>query len=190
MAMNKTALIIHGAYGNPAENWFPWLREQLEALGYEVVTPPLPTPKHQHLEMWLERVEEYRQEWGDENTIFIGHSIGAAFVLRLLMSHTGEPIRAAFLVAGFITQLGDPKFDKLNASFLANSFDWERIKENCQKFFVYHSDNDPYVQLAKGEEMAKKLGVQITMVPDAGHFNAEAGYTEFDRLLQNIKALK
>lgn len=185
----KRAAIIHGAYGNPEENWFPWLKEELEKLSYEVFTPPLPTPKHQHLEMWLEKVEQYRRSWGDKDTLFIGHSIGAAFVLRMLMSHIGEPIKASFLVAGFISELGDPKFDKLNASFLTNPFDWEEIKRNCQQFFVYHSDNDPYVPLEKGEELASKLVIEVTLIKEAGHFNEDAGYTSFEKILDDIKKL-
>ena len=188
--MSKKAAIIHGAYGSPDENWFPWLSEELEKIGYTVYRPDFPTPKKQSLENWKDRFEEYRQPWGDKDTILIGHSIGAAFVLRMLMSHNDEPIKAAFLVAGFTTQLGDPEFDKLNASFLANPFDWELIRKNCQQFFVYHSDNDPYVPLEKGEELASSLGVQVALVKDAKHFNEEAGYTEFQEILGDIKALE
>lgn len=25
----KKALLLHGAYGNPTENWFPWLQQKL-----------------------------------------------------------------------------------------------------------------------------------------------------------------
>ena len=29
-------IIIHGIYGHPEENWFPWLKNKLEGMGYEV----------------------------------------------------------------------------------------------------------------------------------------------------------
>jgi predicted alpha/beta-fold hydrolase len=35
----KTAFIIHGAYGKSRENWFSWLKEELEKEGYQVYVP-------------------------------------------------------------------------------------------------------------------------------------------------------
>ena len=34
--------IIHGSFGNPGENWFPWLKIQLVNCGHEVITPTFP----------------------------------------------------------------------------------------------------------------------------------------------------
>ena len=33
----KTALIIHGAFGSPTENWIPWLKAELEKTGHSQV---------------------------------------------------------------------------------------------------------------------------------------------------------
>jgi hypothetical protein len=35
----KTAIIIHGTGGSPDENWFPWMKTQLEEQGYRVFVP-------------------------------------------------------------------------------------------------------------------------------------------------------
>ncbi len=53
---------------------------------------------------------------------------------------------------------------------------------------MFHSDNDPYVPLEKAKELAKKLGVELIMVKNAGHFNEKAGYTKFELLLEKIKS--
>ncbi len=41
--------IIHGAYGNPKENWFPWLKSELESLNHKVIIPEFSTPNEQNL---------------------------------------------------------------------------------------------------------------------------------------------
>ena len=177
-------VIIHGTYGHPKENWFPWLKSELEKLDCRVFVPKFPTPKNQSLENWLKVFEEYKQ-YLDENSIVIGHSLGPAFLLNII-EKVDKPIKAAFFVSGFTGLLNHP-IDKINKSFVDKSFDWQGIRQNCPKFFVFHSDNDPYVPLEKSKEFAKNLGVSVILVKNAGHFNEKAGYTKFDLLLNKIK---
>ena len=35
-------------------------------------------------------------------------------------------------------------------------------------------------------ELARQLGIELTFIPDSGHFNASAGYTKFERLLGEV----
>lgn len=183
----KNAFIIHGAYGSPQENWFPWLKVELEKLGYKVIVPQFPTPDGQNLKSWLEVFEQYKSELNSD-TVIIGHSIAVAFIFRVL-EQLDHPIKAAFLIAGFIRGLDNSEVDQINASFYDEPFDWEKIRSNCQTFVCFNSDNDPYVPLEQGEEAAKNLGVDVTLVKDAGHFNTASGYTSFPLLLGKIKAI-
>jgi predicted alpha/beta hydrolase family esterase len=167
--------IIYGAYGNPQENWFPWLKEELNA-----VVPKFPTPKNQSLENWLKILDSF-----EEDSIVIGHSLGVPFILNLLEK---SKVKAAFFVAGFVSELGNDKFDKINESFYLD-FNWDKIKKNCKKFYIFHSDNDPYVHLEKAEELQEKLNGELIIVPKAGHFNEAAGYDKFELLLEKIKSI-
>jgi len=178
-------IIVHGAYGHPGENWFPWLKSELEKLGCVVFVPKFPTPENQSLQNWLKVFEDYKQ-YLDENSIVVGHSLGPAFLLSIL-ENLDRPIKAAFFVSGFIGFLGNPEFDEVNKSFVDKRFDWQKIRRNCPKFFVFHSDDDPYVPLEKAEQLAKNLGVGVTLVKDAGHFNESAGYANFELLLGKIR---
>jgi len=177
--------IIHGAYGNPKENWFPWLKSELEKLDCRVFVPKFPTPENQSLKSWLEVFGNYKQ-YLNESSIVVGHSLGPAFLLNIL-EKLDRPIKAAFFVSGFLDLLGNPDFDDINKSFVEKSFDWQKIKQNCPNFFVFHSDNDPYVPLEQAKKLAKNLGVDLILVKNAGHFNEKAGYTNFKLLLEKIK---
>ena len=86
---------------------------------------------------------------------------------------------------GFADKL-DNDFDELNRTFYGR-FDWNSIKNNCEKFFVFHSDNDPYVPLEKARTLAKSLDAHFILIKNAGHFNEAAGYMRFDKLLETIK---
>lgn len=179
--------ILHGSMGSPAGNWFPWLKQELESLGHAAIVPKFPTPQGQSLASWR---STFDREFGFQNltatSALIGHSLGAAFALRILCE-APEPIAACFLVAGFMRQLGLPKFDDLNRSFLLDPFDWEQLRSRAGLFIIYSSDNDPYVPLALGEELAGHLQAEHRIVPGGGHLNAEFGFNQFPLLLQDFE---
>lgn len=178
-------ILIHGAYGNPKENWFPWLKLRLEEEGHEVIIPQFPTPEEQSLDSWMRVLNKYPI---DKNTILIGHSLGCALILRRL-EMSSRRIEAAFLVAGFVGDIGNEKFDSINKSFFDSELDWNLIKQNSNHFLVYASDNDPYVPLEKEKALAEHLGVELQIIKKAGHLNKKAGYDTFSKLLEDIKSL-
>ena len=45
-------IIIHGTGGHPDRNWFPWLKQEVIALGYRAAVPAFPTPSGQSLRTW------------------------------------------------------------------------------------------------------------------------------------------
>lgn len=176
-------IIIHGVYSNPEENWFPWLKGKLEVMGYEAIVPKFPTPLDQSLDSWTRVFSQYENKINEE-TVLVGHSLGAAFILNYL-EKTGKKIKAAILVAGFHKLLGS-QYDELNKTFVGKEFNWDKIKSNCGKFFIFASDNDEYIQSEIGEELAKNLNAQFNLIHGGGHLNKKAGYGEFPLLLEKI----
>jgi hypothetical protein len=173
--------IFHGAYGHPGENWFPWLKAELEKLGATVIVPKFPTPADQSLESWMNVVGLYQI---GPNDVLIGHSIGAALAMKILEEHK---VKAAFLVAGFIGELGFSNVDGINSSFFKEPMRYNRMRINCKKIFVIGSDNDPYVPLAQTNALAKNLMVEPIVVTGAGHFNAKSGYIRFPMIIKLLK---
>lgn len=178
-------IITHGTGGSPDGNWFPWLKAELEKIGHRVFVPMLPTPKDQSLDNWLNVFKGY-ERYLDENTVVVGHSLGAAFLLTVI-EKLDRPIKAAYFIAGFIGLIGNAEFDELNKTFTTKDFDWVKIKRNCKRFYVIGSDNDPYVKSEKGVELAGNLGAEHIVLENAGHINEDAGYVKFDLLLELIK---
>jgi len=211
--------IIHGSFGSPSGNWFPWLEKNLKNLGHEVYVPKFPIedydsfskalkkdptlkPQNQNLENWMNTFQKYVPKI-DEETIFIGHSLGPAFILNVL-EKINVKVRACILVSAFLGRIGIPEFDAVNDSFYNKKFEWWKIKRNCNEFFVVSSDDDPYVpfKLTKDfrknlerEENTKKTTIsqntkcKFKLIKNGKHLNLEAGYNKFDYLLKLIQKL-
>ncbi len=177
--------IIHGTGGYPEENWFPWLKKELEMLGCRVFIPQFPTPENQTPETWSKVFSKYKKDFTPD-TILVGHSLGGTFALRIL-EDSAVQIRAAFIVAASIGVL-PIKYYETDKPYLAKPFDWKKIKGSARKIYVFHSEDDPLVSVGNGKELAKNLGVEPILYKNAGHFNAKAGYTHFEELLERIKA--
>ena len=175
--------IIHGVYANPESNWFSWLKKALEQGGYEVIVPKMPTPVGQTLDAWLRVFLEVENKINEE-TVLIGHSLGAAFILSWL-EQTQKKVKAAYLVAGFFQLLNSP-YDEINKTFVEKQFNWEKIKSNCGKFFVIASDNDQYISLDISRQLSENVNGLLEIVHDGGHLNKEAGYEEFPLLFDSI----
>jgi len=177
--------IFHGTEGYPEENWFPWLKLELEQKGYKVFVPQFPSPPvvPAKISEWHDVLKDFRQ-YINEDTILIGHSLGGIFTLRIL-EKLEYPVKAAFFVGTPIGVRPIANYDRDNA-FSGFTFDFETIKKKAQHFVVFQSDNDPYVGLENGNELAKNLGVELSFLPNAGHFNKKAGYTKFEDLRDKV----
>lgn len=181
----KKAVVIHGTMGSPMGNWFPSVATSLRGAGFQTFVPQFPTPSGQTLENWL---RHFQAEVGELNqdSLLIGHSVGAVFVLRLL-ERLKTPIDTAVLVSGFTGVLGLPEYDALNATFVAGAFDWRQIQSNAKNVICLCGDKDPYVPFEQGMEIADALGVENLVVNDGGHLNAEFGFDSFPRLLEELE---
>lgn len=180
----KTAIIIHGTGWNPKENWFPWMKQQLEIKWYQVFVPAFPTPHNQSLETWLEVFEDYKKHVNPE-TIFIAHSVWPAFVLSVL-EQLDTSVKACYFAAGFLELIQIPEFDLLNETITARQFNWEKIHTNCKNFYMCHGSDDPYVPLHSAEILAENLWIEIDIIEWGWHLNDESGYTSFEYLLEKI----
>ena len=183
--MNNTIFIFHGTEGYPEENWFPWMKEKLEANGCNVIVPQFPSPPvvPAKISEWFDVLEKYEKSI-NEDSILIGHSLGGIFTLRILEKLNFE-VRAVVFVGTPIGVKPILNYDR-DSSFSGFDFDWNIIKSKAKDFIVYQSDTDPYVGLENGKQLASKLNAKLTFVPNAGHFNKKAGYTEFPDLLEKL----
>ena len=183
MSKFSNAFIFHGTAGSPEGNWFPWLKKELEDKGIPTVVPRFPTPEGESLEAWFEILEAEEQKV-NADSLLIGHSKGGMFLLKLL-EKLEQPVDTAVFVAAPIGVKPILYYEE-DKKFSNFDFDWQRIVSKANTFIVFHSDNDSYVSMANGEELASHLGVELTFIPNAGHISASSGFTTFQPLSDKL----
>lgn len=193
-------VIFHGSFGTPKENWFPWLKKELETLGHEVIVPqfPIDTWNHvtqlgkehtsdiQNLDSWMETFDiVYKQNFQiKEKLCFVGHSLGCVFILHILEKYNLQ-LDSAIFVAPFLDKLKDVwQIDIVNDSFYKSDFDFKKFQKLIPISYSLYSTTDPYVPKEKAVMFAKNINSSIIEVNNVGHFNADAGFTKFPLVLE------
>lgn len=179
----KRVVIVHGYTGYPDKNWFPWLRVELEKIGFEVVTPTMPNTEAPVFNEWLQYLSEVVGE-PDKDTILVGHSLGCPTILRYLESlDNGHRIGGVVLVAGFAEPL--PTLPELD-DFTVGPWDDRKIMEAVDKMILVSSDNDDKVPFYMAENMQKRFGAELRVLHRAGHINEKSGHFRVPEVLDEI----
>lgn len=184
--MNKRVYIIHGWDGYPEEGWFPWLKTELEKKSFQVYVPAMPEPAEPKIEAWVSHLSKVVGD-ADENTYFIGHSIGCQTILRYLESlPTDKKVAGAFFVAGWFTlmNLETDEEKEIAKPWLETSIDFDKVKQHTKKFFAVFSDDDDVVPQENKKLFEERLGAKTTMEHGQGHFSGGDGVKELPVILE------
>jgi predicted alpha/beta hydrolase family esterase len=187
----KRAVIVHCWGGKPDYCWYPWAKQQLEAGGFTVALPAMSETDTPKLSAWLpELVKTIGQP--DEELFLIGHSLGCVTIMRYLESlPAGVKVGGIVFVAGFTDNLGYPELE----NFFRTPLDLGAVKSHLEPGAVFiHSDNDKYVDVKYGEELAEKLAGKLMVFPGMGHFSgpldSKDSCTELPAVMEAIKELE
>jgi predicted alpha/beta hydrolase family esterase len=175
--------VIHGYGSGPNQNWFPWLKSEVERMGVEVNVLTMPDTNSPICLEWVGHLESVATN-PNEDTYFVGHSLGCITILRYLNNLSeNAKVGGVVLVAGFASPI---HFTELN-SFFEKPLDREKIKKITKKIIAINSDNDPHVPYWQAEELANNFDAELVIVPGGKHLNKSAGFGEFLLLLNKLK---
>ncbi len=187
----KNAIIIHGKpskkeYYDPDQasssnyHWFPWLQKQLVVHDIFAQTPEIPNAWQPNYEIWTKEFERYELT---PETILVGHSCGAGFLVRYLSEHKDLKVGKVVLVAPWI----DPFRDEDTGSF----FDFEidpNLAERASGVTIFNSDDDDHSVHETVKFIREKVkDVNYREFHNYGHFCLSNMKTEkFPELLDEI----
>ena len=167
----KRVFLIHGWEGNPEKDWFVWMKNELEQRGFNVGAPAMPDSMDPKMDAWVSHLANTVGN-PNEETYFIGHSLGCITILRYLETlQENQKIGGAVLVAGFGHNLEYEGYENELLSFFQTPVDWEDMKKHCAKFVAIHSEDDPFVPIKHNNLFQEKLGARSIVEQGRGHYN-------------------
>lgn len=183
----KNAVILHGmcdreeyegdGYPSPSNHhWLPWLQKQLLVRGYECQTPEMPTPYKPQYNEWKAVIDRFPLH---EETVLIGHSGGAGFLLRWLSKHQ-QSVDKLILVAPWL----DP--DRYLGNFLNGSLAPDLLTR-VNELHVFYSSDEPVSGVQETVELITDTydAARIHNFTDRGHFTLNGmGTDKFPELLR------
>lgn len=147
-----------------------------------MIIPQMPNPAKPKKQSWVKALRKVAGKV-DENTIFVGHSLGVITILRFL-----ETLDRRQIVGGTISVAGRivkrETFHPLNHFFIP-PLQWKKIKNNG-KFIGIYSADDSVVSLRDAQEFKKNLRAKLIIEKNRGHFSHEDKVFKLPSLLKAI----
>lgn len=187
MSNKKKVIFVQGhGMSSPTEvtDWPSNLDRELNNKGFDFIALAMPNPMYPDVHEWLNFLNSQNIQV-DENTYFVGHSLGCITVCRYLENLAEKSVAGGCVfVAGFSSFPNIP----LLRDFCLLPLDFSKVRMHSKKFTVILSDNDHVIPRSFSEEFAKKLEANIIVEHKKGHFIA--GTKEIPSVLDSILKLE
>lgn len=172
----KKVYLIHGWGGGPeSESWFPWIKQEMRKKGFDVEIPKMPNSENPKINEWVGFLKKTIKSL-DENTYFIGHSIGCQAILRYLEQlPENVKIKGVIFVAGWFdlldTSYEEEEEKEIAKPWIQTPIKFEKVKKHTNNFLAIFSEDDPCVPLSDSKKFKEKLNAKIIIKKNEEHFN-------------------
>lgn len=181
----RRVFIIHGWGGHSGEGWLAWLGSELRSRGFEVQVPDMPDTDNPHIEAWLSQLAGL-VGIPDQDTYFVGHSIGCQTILRYVASLTSS-VGGMVLVAPWVrlpTIFEEEK--EIAKPWLETPIDFEKVRAHGGKVVALLSDDDEDAPVEDAGFFEKELGARATILAGRGHFTEADGAWQLPEALASV----
>ncbi len=192
--MSGRVFIVHRWGGNPESDWYPYLRDELESLGFDVVVPEMPDSENPKIDSWVAKLKEIVGDL-DRESYFVGHSVGCQTILRYLAGvESGKAGGAVFvapwihLIEATIAEEG-PEVAEIARPWIETEIDFSKVRERAERFICIFSDNDSFVPMGDKDIFREMLGAETKVLHDRGHFSQDDGCYKLPEVLEEFSKL-
>ncbi len=191
--MNKIYM-VHCWDGTKDDGWYPWLDEKINDENNKVIRFNMPNTENPKIKEWVSELDK-QVDILNENTYFIGHSIGCQTILRYLENKNVDKIGGILFVAPWLDLLPEAIEDEDSyntaSPWIHTNINFDKIKSITNNINCIFSDNDYFVSLSQKEKFEEVLNAKTIVVNDKGHISSEDGVNElsdiYDKTLEMLK---
>ena len=177
--MNKKILLLHGWGGSDFPHWQSWVAGEIAKDYGEVCFLKFSDFDAPKLSLWKQELQKKLQSFQPD--IVVCHSLANTLWFHLCNSTTMKTIEYLYLVAPPSLTCKVPELQEF-FPILAPSNLYAK-----NSLLVGSSDN-PYMHTNELESLASRLNINVKLLKNAGHINAQSGYGEWPWILKELQA--
>lgn len=184
MAQPYNIYVVHGYTANSQANWYPDLKNHLESENVAIHIFDMPNSHAPVEKEWLDFLEAKITNF-DEKSIYIGHSLGCATILKFLEDKNTDNIESLFLVSGFVENSPIPELSE----FVKEKINYAKFIKTISNRIVISAEDDDIIPYQYSEILAKKLNAQFNLLRTGKHFIDRDGFIKFLYLTNLIQEM-
>ncbi len=187
--MEKRVFIVHGWGGNSNELLHKLLKERFSKKGFHVFVPEMPNSNKPKINEWVSHLSRIAGKV-DENTYFIGHSIGCQTIMRYLEKLDEKDMTGEYIfIAGWfnLDNMESDEEKEIANPWIKNKINLKRVKNIVKEIKVYLSSNEFYGLVGENTKIFKeKLSAKVIIEKDMGHFTDEEGKEKLSKFVSKL----
>ncbi len=188
----KKIYLVHCWGGTSDDGWYPWLDRKISNNDNEVIRFNMPNTGSPTISSWVEMLNSKVNNL-DENTYFIGHSIGCQTIMRYLEKKDVSKIGGMLFVTPWLDLLPkaieDEESYNIAYPWLNEPISFDKIKNFTNNIYCIFSDDDYFVSLEQEKEFKNKLDANTIIVSNKGHISQDDNVYELQEILDLSKKM-
>jgi predicted alpha/beta hydrolase family esterase len=175
--MQKRVLLLHGWGGSDTPHWQSWLASQIAKDYGSVSFLKFSNFDFPDKEIWKKELLDELDTF--KPNIVVCHSLANTLWFHLCNEESMQDVEKLFLVA---PPSLNSELEELKSFFPV------AIPTNlhAKEVLLVSSTNDPYMTQDEALNLQSSLDVEMALIKDAGHINAQSGYGEWKWILNQI----
>jgi len=188
----KKIYLVHCWDGTSTDGWYPWLSEKMKEENVNLIKFDMPNTSCPKIDEWVKKLNS-EVKLLDNETYFVGHSIGCQTILRYLETKDITNIGGILFVAPWLDLLPkaieDEDSYKIAQPWINTPIDFEKIKKFTNNINCIFSDDDYFVSIDQEKEFRNKLNAKTIIVNNKGHISQEDNVYELQEIFDLCKRM-